>query len=192
MADRPLICVIHGCALPGNQAILDELLGLIEASGLGEALTACVIHTVGDPVTRYETPVIPVLRSLAVLHPDAEVLYLHTKGVRQHGYATEWRRYMAYFLVERWQAALAALHRTGAAVVGCDLLGIDAGRHFSGNFWWARATYLAIRPPISATDDAHLAVEQWLLGDHVTTHSLHQSNNDHYRHAYPRSAYALD
>ncbi len=193
MAEPPLICVIHGCTLPGNQVILDELLECIEASRLSDALTACVVHTVGDPVTRFETPVIPVLRSLAMLHPTAYVLYLHTKGVRRHGQAAAWRRYMTYFLIERWGEAVTHLQRPGVDAVGCDLLGAGTRRHFSGNFWWARAAYLATRPAVSTTGDLHLAVEQWLLpSEDAAARSLHQSKNDHYRRPYPRSAYALD
>lgn len=189
-ANPPLICVIHGCSLPRNQPILEELLGLIETSGLGAALTTCVVHTISDPVTRYETPVVPLLRSLVVLHPTARVLYLHTKGVRQHGYATEWRRYMTYFLIERWREAV----RLNAPVdaVGCDLLGTGDTRHFSGNFWWARALYLAMRPPVPIRGDLHLSVEQWLLSAEASALSLHQSGHNHYQRPYPRTAYALD
>lgn len=192
MAEPPLICVIHGCTLPGNQVILEELLGLIASSRLGDALTACVVHTIGDPVTRYETPVVPILRSLAALHPTAYVLYLHTKGVRQHGHAAAWRRYMTYFLVERWREAVDVLQWDGADAVGCDLLGSRPTRHFSGNFWWARAAYLTTRPSVPISGDLHLAVERWLLDAEVFAVSLHQSRNDHYRQPYPRSAYALD
>jgi hypothetical protein len=191
MAPPPLICVIHGCKVSGNQPILEELLGLIEASGLRAALTACVVNTIGDRVTRYETVTIPILRSLALLHPTACVLYLHTKGVRRHGHAVEWRRYMTYFLVERWRETIDRLQEPVDAV-GCDLLGSGAGRHFSGNFWWARAAYLARRPPAPTTGDRHLACERWLLTAEATALSLHQSGNDHYRQPYPRSAYALD
>ncbi len=187
-----LICVIHGCTLPGNQASLDELLGLIEASGLGAALTACVVHTIGDPVTRYEAATIPILRSLALLHPTARVLYLHTKGVRQHGYAVEWRRYMTYFLIERWRETIDRLQEPVDAV-GCDLFTTSRGeRLFCGNFWWARAVYLATRPPASTPSNRHPVCERWLLTAEATALSLHQSGNDHYSHPYPRSAYALD
>lgn len=187
----PLICVVHACTVPGSQPILAELLGLLEASRLRAVLTACVVHTIGDPVTRYDTGTIPILRSVALLHPTARLLYLHTKGVRQHGYGVEWRRYMTYFLIERWQQAIDQLQEPVDAV-GCDLLDSGAQRHFSGNFWWARAAYLATRPPAPTIADQHLAAEQWLLTPEATALSLHQSGNDHYRHPYPRSAYALD
>ncbi len=173
MAEPPLICVIHGCALPGNQAILEELLELIETSGLGAELSACVVHTIGNPVARYETPVIPVLRSLAVLHPTACVLYLHTKGVRQHGYATAWRRYMTYFLVERWRQAVDRLQTERVNAVGCDLLGTRDARHFSGNFWWAHAAYLATRPPVPTTGELHLVVERLLVSAWNNAGTLH-------------------
>ena len=197
MAEPPLICVIHGCTLPGNQVILDELLALIESSGLGAALAACVVHTIGDPVTRCETATIPLLRSLAILEPTACVLYLHTKGVRRHGYAAAWRRYMTYFLIEDWRRAVRVLLAAHADAAGCDLLGSGDARHYSGNFWWARAAYLATRPPAPTTGDLHLATEQWLLDAEALVLSLHQSGNDHYRRPYSRTAmmascYAVD
>lgn len=202
--------MIHSCTIEGDTSIGRELLELVVTSGLGASLEMCHISNVGDswgvdeprvpisvhnhaePVTAYEIPTLQLVQSVARTVPDGAVLYLMTKGVRRHGYADEWRRYMTYFLVERWRHALIRLFEGGAQAVGCDLLGAGTPQaHFSGNCWWARADYLVARPPPMGGDDPHHASEQWLLDEATPAGELHCSGNNHYEVPYPRSAYAV-
>lgn len=126
-----------------------------------------------------EWPTLARVHSSAValtnVKEEARILYFHTKGVtsRHRECADDHRRFMLYFLLERWQEALRALEEDGISAVGCNLRNkplrpnkaqsyLDSGKtvphelwHFSGNFWWARADALSTLPkPGSPEADA--------------------------------------
>ena len=66
------------------------------------------------------------------LKPDNNILYLHTKGMRNNGKGRhDWRRYMSYFLVNRSEVCLEAL-RNNYQTCGVQL----TPQHYQGNFWW--------------------------------------------------------
>ena len=72
-------------------------------------------------------------------------------------------------------------------------------RHFSGNFWWARSSYVRRLDPLRSflrdvgrqTHDRRLGCELW-SGSHpeVRAMCLHHSGVNHYHELYPRSRYA--
>jgi len=71
----------------------------------------------------------------------SRILYFHTKGMRNSGkYASDWRRYAQFFLVTKHSLCLQALE-LGHATCGVQL----SGEEYVGNFWWARAEWLARR-----------------------------------------------
>lgn len=93
------------------------------------------------------------------------VLYAHTKGASDPTpWNSRWRRAMTAHLVTDWRTAVKRL--SVADVVGCNWIdestrnsmhssGID---FFAGNFWWARADYLAklAAPPNSTRWEAEV------------------------------------
>ena len=104
---------------------------------------------------------IPTLNSLREhsLSEDFNVLYIHTKGVAylEKGNTKEivmyWRKYMEHFCIGKWKECLNALDEYDAA--GCEFYGSNkhfSGNvnppHFSGNFWWARSSYLRTLPRV--------------------------------------------
>jgi hypothetical protein len=99
-----------------------------------------------------EIPTLNALREHA-LYEDFNALYIHTKGVAylEKGNTKEivmyWRKYMEHFCIGRWMECVEALDEFDAA--GCEFYGNNihfSGKvenpHFSGNFWWARSSYL--------------------------------------------------
>lgn len=202
---------VHSFTRGGRTGILEEILEAVEASGLLSRLDRLYVFNVGDAIelrrrfeghggrvrlvnltpdaTPGERPTLDLARTFATFHPDARILYLHTKGASHEPPSPnveDWRRLMLHFVVERHEEALAALESADA--VGCDLLE-SPRRHFSGNFWWATARHLASLPPVPA-GDRHEA-EWWVLGREGTKGtSLHDSGLDHYRQPCPRSSYA--
>ena len=193
---------IHNFTRAGDTAILTELLDSIETSGLLARLDRLYIFNCGEEIllsdrfdrhagrirlidfsrdaSRGEAPTLDLIRLFAGFHGEARILYLHSKGA-SHSQPTlqvaDWRRLMLHFLVERHEEALATL--ADADVVGCNLLDWPR-RHFSGNFWWAKAGYLAGLAPVPA-GERHEA-EWWVLsGPGVRALSLHDSGVDHYR-----------
>lgn len=77
---------------------------------------------------------------------DFYVLYFHTKGISHQGQmycrVTDWAKMMEYFLIERY-SCLDFLPSYDA--LGCNLTERPL-RHFSGNFWWSKASYLRTLP----------------------------------------------
>lgn len=95
-----------------------------------------------------------------VADPDTPVLYAHTKGAYHVSPVTAaHRKFMTAGVVGRWHDAVAAL--ADHQVAGCfwDVPAVPY-QHFTGNFWWARAGYLAGLPPVP--DDDRFAAERWL------------------------------
>jgi len=73
------------------------------------------------------------------------ILFFHSKGVSHFDLPTEdWRKYMEYFTVERWQDCIKKLDE------GFDTCGVMWNPttvygyypHFSGAFWWASSKYI--------------------------------------------------
>jgi hypothetical protein len=100
-----------------------------------------VVH----PGNNEEKDTIRWIRDYVFGFPDDYIFYLHTKSVTKCTPATEdWRRYMEYFNIEIWRDCITKLD------LGYDCCGIMWNQdtpigyfpHFSGNFWWAKASYL--------------------------------------------------
>lgn len=85
---------------------------------------------------------------------------------------------MEHFTIVHWRAAIGAMEHSGALTAGLELFphpariarrrtGWKDVFHYSGNFWWARPTYLARLPdPVKAArggQDRHECCEDWLL-----------------------------
>jgi GR25 family glycosyltransferase involved in LPS biosynthesis/glycosyltransferase involved in cell wall biosynthesis/GT2 family glycosyltransferase len=202
---------IHSFTKNGDITILTELLDSLDTSGLLDRLDRLYVVNCGDPIalsgkydrhagrirlinysrdaSRAEAPTLTLIRQFAQFHDQARILYLHTKGA-SHPQPTlqtaDWRRLMLHFVVEHHEQALAAL--AGADAVGCNLT-LAPRRHFSGNFWWAKASYLAGLAPVP-DGDRHEA-EWWVLsGQAARAESLHDSGVDHHHEFYGRAAYA--
>lgn len=110
------------------------------------------------------------------LPPRAAMCYAHAKGVyRPSTHNTVWRQSMTRRLIRDWAACVPLLECTQA--VGCHwltLAGLGAQTPvFGGNFWWARAGYIATLPdpdtvepvqrpaPFDVDGDRHTA-ERWI------------------------------
>uniref|UniRef100_A0A6M3IPM8 Putative methyltransferase n=1 Tax=viral metagenome TaxID=1070528 RepID=A0A6M3IPM8_9ZZZZ len=85
------------------------------------------------------------IRDYAKENPDDYILFFHTKGITHFTKATEdWRKYMEYFVIERWKDCVAKLDE------GYDACGVLWNKytpvgyfpHFSGSFYWAKASYI--------------------------------------------------
>jgi hypothetical protein len=104
---------------------------------------------------------------------------------------------MEYFVIQRHEDCLEKL-------IEHDVCGVnwhqDPSPHFSGNFWWARSSYIVNLRPLTKfmaawgvhEPDPRRGGEFW-IGSHsqVRLACLHESAVNHYETAYPRSRYAL-
>lgn len=129
---------------------------------------------------------------------DAFVLYIHTKGVRsRHLHNTkavdQWRRVMEYWLVTRFRRCLRLMMEHNLDTLGGNVVNLcpDKSRkhifqvnpdhcfHYSGNFWWARASHLLQLPDLETYrqheyddhDLYRLRAENWILSRYPHTRS---------------------
>lgn len=153
------------------------------------------------------------------LNNDGYVFYFHNKGMSSYGThiptgLKDWRHYMQYFNIERWEDCVEKLDE------GYDCCGVSwikredlagniptegkryIGNHFSGNFWWARCDYIKRLPdPLKVEEYVHIpslmdsfktyryAFEVWIGDENTKYYSFHQSNIHHYFENYPREKY---
>lgn len=135
------------------------------------------------------------LRDLAFFayqNPNYKILYMHTKGVSNYSRNTnDWRNMMNYFCIENWRDCIKLLNQYDA--VGCNLQnyndnGIDRS-HFSGNFWWANASYINQLDMSCLESNNRFSREFWIGTGNGDLHELHNSNVNHYDQPYPRNMY---
>ena len=76
---------------------------------------------------------------------DYKILYLHQKGLKDitNLNVRDWRLMMEYFLVHRWEECISLLSEYDCVGVNW-LTDCFLGKypHYSGNFWWANASYI--------------------------------------------------
>lgn len=138
---------------------------------------------------------------------EVNVLYLHTKGVSWIGneptytFIQDWRNLMLHYNVTKWRDCVTSLDN------GHDVAGVNWNTnyehdHFSGNFWWARSSYIKtlptfIRPKLINyqsqfnfnNDHCRLDAEFWLGINNPIVKCLHDSQVNHYHSRYPEELY---
>lgn len=112
-------------------------------------------------------------RSWSTGNPDGLVLYTHTKGAYhdsfQNGldFQALWRQEMADRLIRAWPARLADLRDYDTSGVWWwepeDAPEAIPSPFYAGNFWWARASYLAGLPELpELTEGTRQEAELWV------------------------------
>jgi len=90
---------------------------------------------------KYELPTLKLVYDFCRENPDYKVLYLHTKNVGKeiNECIEDQIKYVMYFLISKWKDCIHELHTYNTASVD---LRIEPVLHYSGNFWWANASYI--------------------------------------------------
>lgn len=218
-----LVAFIHVAKLEGVEARLQEYLQSFERTGLLDALQQVFLCTVGESTLQYtpinpkisiqnvsknledfEVPTQQALWEYAKEHSNAKILYLHTKGVgkNENQCIEDWVQYMSYFCIDKWPEAVEKLDTYDTT--GVDLLQ-EPTLHYSGNFWWARASYIQTLPcPVefanlerypNPLNSIRHNQEFWICYKKQNHFCFWQSNiNCYHRHVnlYPRSKYVID
>jgi hypothetical protein len=161
---NPIAIFIHTANVDGALQRLLQFASLLEKTHLLHIANkifisyvgaeTSVFHTIHPSFTivhasrhleAYELPTQNLIWNYAKDHSNSQILYLHTKGVgkEKNECIEDWINYMLYFCVERWEEATHMLkdHDT----TGVDLLQ-EPTMHYSGNFWWAKASYIQSLP----------------------------------------------
>jgi len=197
-----------------DHASLEVRIGLLDEN-INQTLTYCVKEIIKNRIeefakgatikwvwpSMYECGTISQLRLWCFKKKGSFVLYLHNKGISHlsepevYSHVQDWREFMMFFLVERWNLCANVLSR-GAAACGVGK-SEDFYQHFSGNFWWSSCKHvLNVRNPCPIGRNFRHAAEFWLISD---TSNLRQQRavelwegitNDGYKLEYPRYNYS--
>lgn len=181
-----LTCFIHVATINNYQSIVNDFIDRIRRSGLDKE--ARITFYVCGP-SPLDTQGFPQVRTSSQIEPgefltlnaligycktgDDNVMYIHTKGVTSpnNECINDWRRYMSYFMIDKYKDCIAALNSN-------DTCGVDLRQepcpHYSGNFWWATSPHIqSLRSftemPVLLTE-RHKA-EFW-IGQHGKHHCL--------------------
>ena len=117
---------------------------------------------------KYEFPALDAMYAYACENPDAAILYLHTKGVSVNkDRKRQWRRYMQWGVLERWQDCISALNNFDTAGVEWytgerqEVRG-TAG-FWAGNFWWSTGKHLSrLKNPVKLKRLHRWDAEAWI------------------------------
>ena len=154
-----------------------------------------IIFNYSDDITLFEIPTINILSIYSKFNPNANILYLHTKGISYNinnnfNFILDWINLMLYFLVDNIQHCIHILNDNTFKTIGCNF-NLNPYKHYSGNFWWSKANYI-INLKHFNLKDKHDA-EWWLLSDNNFNLNDHfvcfNSNIDHYNNLYPKNFY---
>ena len=157
----------HIYAIDGVDSIIDEQLSLIE-----KHFDFPYILNVGISIAENDTSTTSILEkiksnlrdirskgnewtTLDLIRKDVEkfgdsdyILYIHTKGASKQNDVNfkniiTWRYLMNYFNIERAKNVFKLFEKTEFNTYGVLLTNVGNFKlHYSGNFWWAKASYL--------------------------------------------------
>lgn len=145
----------------------------------------------------YENTTIKLLHFYSTINPNDKILYLHTKGIgynEKHPFyrgVCDWIDFMLYNLVNHYDECVQMLDYVDT--VGCNYrpnntrFNLDNPDHYSGNFWWANASYIKTID-IFAMNDKYDA-EWFIFRKQPLFVNIASSHEHHYELPYPREMY---
>jgi len=202
------VCFLHICNLDdykGYDIFLDQL-KYIKSSGLYDNLDYIFVTMLGNyknltcdykvkliyyskNINEWEFPNMKRIYYFSKnVNENIKILQIHTKGVLNKPYSTEWRKYLEYFLIEKYDLCINNLNNYNCIGVNQQFYFDKENKyrnHFSGNFWWTKSDYVKRLPPIDFNTDRYIT-EHWLIGnlelnDYRYNLSLHHSEIDFYK-----------
>jgi len=167
-----------------TERIFFSLLGKVDAVGLfGDDPKFVCIHRDTETLA-YERPTLEFMRTFALSRSkDTALWYIHSKGVtRNEPGVKDWVDLLNYFTIQRHQ-------RVRTILDGCHVAGVNwssfPDHHFSGNFWWARSSYIGLLPITIRKE--YVAPEFWIAAANPVVNCIHHSGlhpGHHYRVRY--------
>lgn len=148
-----------------------------------------------ESTTDFENVTIKLMYAFCKYNPDYKVLYMHTKGItyaRDHVFLPgiqSWIRYMMYGLIDQHEKCIRMLHIYDTIGSNYRPFEDGNGQHYSGNFWWAKASYIA-KLPIHQLKNKY-DPEFWLLQDRPMYFNIHTLEHM-YQQIFPIEHYKQD
>jgi hypothetical protein len=229
----PIYIFIHICCINDWINIFNEQIDTLKSSGLYEKSTMIYLGILGeiniikmeifnDPkfnimyidqrFNLYEIHTINYIKSICDnTNHDINILYIHTKGVRQAGNSNvtkSWRNMMEFFLINNYNICLNNL--TKYDTIGVNAVNLYCSNineisinkkhtyHYSGNFWWTKKSYIDKLEYIELdltknSINTRYKAENWILSkypdmncgiifqDDTNTHPYHRYVFDFYK-----------
>lgn len=148
-----------------------------------------------DNVIDGEIPILMRMKNFAINSFDnVNILYIHTKGASTPNNICidDWRRYMLYFNVTKYEDCLNILNNYD--VCGVDLRN-EPVKHYSGNFWWSNTEHIKKLPEFeemkTVISERHKS-EFWVCSIEGNYYSMHDCGINQYQrhlHRYEESKY---
>ncbi len=150
---------LHNSGLMNNtKKIFVGIVGEEDADALIDMSKFFVFKDLGK--TKGELFTLWHLKEFCNYVPDSKIWYIHTKGVSinegvKFDNAQCWRKYMEYFIIDKYKDCIDSLENFDACGVEWQLenaekftkiWGRKAKAAFSGNFWWATSNYIKNLP----------------------------------------------
>ncbi len=111
---------------------------------------------------------------------ESIIMYIHNRGIshNENSPSDDWTLMMEYFIIEKWKNSIKILENKYTC--GCELCShIDRIKcndfifHYSGNFWWARSSYIKLlQYPNFA--NRYTESEDWIL--QLAEHGIPKEN----------------
>ncbi len=210
----PIYIYIHICCINDWYEIFNQFIFKIKNSGLYSKVSQIRCSVLGDIRHHkhlFDDPKISILfhsydvqlrekKTINLLYKDilsmkneAYILYLHTKGITNpqgdlKNNVNDWINYMCYFNIYQHETCLHLLSMYNG--VGVNLFE-DPSQfipyHYSGNFWWSKASN--IRKLDYILDNLYNSPEFWITRSEGPFVSLWNSNTHHYNDPYPSNLY---
>lgn len=194
--ETPLYIFYHIGAVDSDyQLIVNEQVKLLKDSGLYKKADKIFYSIVGlqkiklpdkfqcvysnEDYTVAELPIMDIILTYSK-HEIFNCLYFHTKGSGRNHLKTskdqgeKWRKYMGYFNIELWESNIELLKDYDT--VGASFMEKSSwyGNHYSGNFWWAKSSYIRTLNTVTSVDvknqNDRFKAEMWLLQNPMAKH----------------------
>jgi hypothetical protein len=208
MSKNNCIVYFHIATMGHYQDIVDEIFDSMIDSGLINYADEILLSIVGQgeilhpefkniQLARFNNIEIGeffTLNKIKIFSDSVEdnykILYIHTKGVStpDNQCITDWRNYMTYFNIRRYEICLRELLEYDTC--GVDLVN-EPCKHYSGNFWWANSLFIKKLPRIDEICNINSKyiltlrhnAEFWICMSEGKYKSLHNTNiNVYERH----------
>lgn len=234
---------IHVCCLENWKEIFEDMIKNIKDSGLYNNTTKIFLGILGDlnnenyfinnfldnngkfqilyideNICNYEILTINCIKDFCndscYNDNDANILYIHTKGVRKAGNndcTISWRKMMEYHLIEKYENCLSYLEyydTIGSNIINTfdnddKIVSVNGTHnyHYSGNFWWSKKSYIKNLSYLDI-DLSNISIltrckaENWIcsnypnaklgiiFNDFTNTHPYHRYVFDYYKKIY--------
>ena len=177
--------------------IYQQQMHRLHASGLMDACDFIHIGVVGEHelfsrpkkaqvlynrrLTKDEGETVESVYRFCKLNPNYKVLFFHAKGASRQFVPQlhAWRMFLEYIVIDRWKECIKKLKTYDA--VGAKLR-MHPSPHFSGNFWWANADYVArLDESFLYTDGEHGKIDRELMigtGDRFDPCDMHHVHKE--------------